>query len=277
MAKQEATNPFMNPPWTTQQIIQPSEKLKPWVRYFYAAEFCLPEGVELTVLLTPKIHAGISFHFGEYALCHPNPTLTGHLLKAVYPVITGRSAVIFAALRTGKIQTDFGFDIRSVCMSDTIDMNLLCRDFNFLHEEIQEKDLSRKIELIENYLLKRLSQTKIRPTLSADIVDFLYTQHSSVRLKDICREFHLSERTLERKFTQDIGITPKQFIQVLRFNRAIRMASEKKGSWAQIANELGYSDQAHFIHSFRNFSGETPISYLHNPHIIDRIMNMEEL
>ncbi|MGL5891903.1 MAG: helix-turn-helix domain-containing protein [Bacteroidia bacterium] len=277
MKKSEDTARFMSPPWTIQQIIQPSEKLKPWVRYFYAAEFNLPQGAELSVLLTPKLHAGISFHFGEYALRYPYPTLTGHLLKAVEPVMTGQSSIIFAALRTGKIRSDFGFDIRSACINDTIEMNLLCQNFDFLQEQIQYKNTPERIGMIENYLFERLNQAKISLSVSVDIVDFIQTQHSSVRVKDICKMFHMSERTLERKFTEDVGITPKQFIQVLRFNRAIRLASSKNASWAQIAGELGYTDQAHFIHSFRQFSGETPASYLHNPHVIDKIMSMEEL
>jgi AraC-like DNA-binding protein len=56
-----------------------------------------------------------------------------------------------------------------------------------------------------------------------------------------------------------VGVTPKRYCRILRFQRALVGAHRgKRVDWAQLAVECGYWDQAHFIHEFRLFSGLTP-------------------
>jgi AraC-like DNA-binding protein len=68
-----------------------------------------------------------------------------------------------------------------------------------------------------------------------------------------------SARTLERRFDRFIGISPKEFSRVRRFQRALRLAREQPTlRWAAIAAGAGYSDQAHLGRDFRQFAGCPP-------------------
>ena len=68
-----------------------------------------------------------------------------------------------------------------------------------------------------------------------------------------------SARTLERRFDRFIGISPKEFSRVRRFQRALRLAREQPMlRWAAIAAGAGYSDQAHLGRDFRQFAGCPP-------------------
>ena len=70
-----------------------------------------------------------------------------------------------------------------------------------------------------------------------------------------------AKRFIER-FKAEVGLTPKQFCRVLRFQRAITEAHAAVAvDWADVAVRAGYFDQAHFIHDFRAFSGLTPTAY----------------
>jgi AraC-like DNA-binding protein len=69
-------------------------------------------------------------------------------------------------------------------------------------------------------------------------------------------------RRLGRAFTTHVGLAPKRFARVRRFQRLVRTASRSTGpDWARLAAETGYHDQAHLIHDFRDLAGLTPGAY----------------
>ena len=73
----------------------------------------------------------------------------------------------------------------------------------------------------------------------------------------------LSPRRFIQVFSAEVGLTPKLFCRIRRFQRVVRhIAKEERVEWADVAADCGYFDQAHFIHDFRAFSGINPTTYL---------------
>jgi len=73
----------------------------------------------------------------------------------------------------------------------------------------------------------------------------------------------LSQSRFIELFRDQVGLTPKAFCRVRRFQRVLQAVHGRKSvDWAQVALEGGYYDQAHFIHDFQGFSGLTPAAYL---------------
>jgi AraC-like DNA-binding protein len=69
----------------------------------------------------------------------------------------------------------------------------------------------------------------------------------------------LSMRQFARKFIRQVGVRPKLFARVARFEAALEnKARFAAKSWTRIAHEFGYYDQMHMVHDFREFTGETP-------------------
>ncbi|HEV1996462.1 MAG TPA: helix-turn-helix domain-containing protein, partial [Candidatus Acidoferrum sp.] len=71
-------------------------------------------------------------------------------------------------------------------------------------------------------------------------------------------------------FEKEVGLTPKLFCRVQRFQRVLHMIQTCCSiDWAEIALSCGYYDQAHFIHDFRTFSGINPSTYVaaRTPHL----------
>jgi len=72
----------------------------------------------------------------------------------------------------------------------------------------------------------------------------------------------LSERRFNAHFLAEIGLTPKRYVRVRRFQALLRLrASGLDQPWVQLALDAGYSDQPHLTHEFRRLSGLTPGSY----------------
>jgi AraC-like DNA-binding protein len=76
----------------------------------------------------------------------------------------------------------------------------------------------------------------------------------------------LSERRFIQLFAQQVGLTPKLYCRVQRFQKVLRHIARSSQciDWTEIALSCGYFDQAHFIHDFRAFSGINPSSYVAN-------------
>ena len=78
----------------------------------------------------------------------------------------------------------------------------------------------------------------------------------------LTRDLSVSPRKLERHFLSHVGMSPKLFSRLVRFDRAVRDLSKRGDrSWTDFALAHGYSDQAHFINEFREFSGVTPTEF----------------
>ncbi len=76
------------------------------------------------------------------------------------------------------------------------------------------------------------------------------------------RAFGLGPRQLQRLFDEYVGVRPKWVIQRYRLHEAAeRIAASPEHDWAELALELGYADQAHFVRDFRRFVGSTPAAY----------------
>jgi AraC-like DNA-binding protein len=70
-------------------------------------------------------------------------------------------------------------------------------------------------------------------------------------------------RHFERVFSRQLGITPKIYARIARFEAAVRLRSQSRANtWARIAQDLGYHDQMHLVHDFHRLSGESPNALL---------------
>lgn len=82
-------------------------------------------------------------------------------------------------------------------------------------------------------------------------------------VKEVSERSGLSQRRFIQLFREEVGLTPKLFCRIRRFQEVVRLLERgQRVEWSDIALECGYFDQAHFIHDFRAFSGITPTTYL---------------
>jgi AraC-like DNA-binding protein len=83
------------------------------------------------------------------------------------------------------------------------------------------------------------------------------------RIAALAEAAGLSQRRFIDRFRAEIGLTPKRFCRVRRFQQVLHLAhSGGIIDWPDVAQACGYFDQAHLIHDFRAFCGLTPTGYL---------------
>ncbi|MBC8161027.1 MAG: AraC family transcriptional regulator [Roseiflexaceae bacterium] len=86
-----------------------------------------------------------------------------------------------------------------------------------------------------------------------------------LRMRQLALLIGISERTLHRQLSRSLGLSPKLFARITRFQHVVARLRECNGpqrlDLAALALESGYTDQAHMTHEFRNLSGLTPRSF----------------
>jgi AraC-like DNA-binding protein len=82
------------------------------------------------------------------------------------------------------------------------------------------------------------------------------------KVEQLSRVLGISPRQLQRRFSLAVGYGPKTFHSVLRFQRLLRIASQRKRSLSDLAACAGYSDQAHMTREVRRFANEPPTTLL---------------
>ena len=114
------------------------------------------------------------------------------------------------------------------------------------------------------HALDQVLLDQLRYALPPDIpviaaVDRLTDSDVMPLVKELAYESHISARQLQRRFRTAVGMTPKRFVRVVRFARVWQLASMSPHStWAALAAEHGFADQAHLVREFRAFGAEPP-------------------
>jgi len=120
-----------------------------------------------------------------------------------------------------------------------------------------------KFRVLEIALLKHLNErVQLNPAVLYALQEFA-RKPQIPRVWEIAQEAGLSRRRFGQVFREQIGLTPKLYCRLQRFQSALKqIASGASVDWAQIALATGYCDQAHLAHEFRDFSGLSPSAYL---------------
>ena len=100
------------------------------------------------------------------------------------------------------------------------------------------------------------------PAIDFAVQAFTQVPHMQT-IQDITKQIGLSQRRFIQIFHDAVGLTPKLFCRIQRFQALLQyLEYGQPVRWAEVALDCGYYDQAHFIHDFQAFSGLSPSTYL---------------
>lgn len=123
------------------------------------------------------------------------------------------------------------------------------------------RSTQERIDIAESYLLRLLvANNPIPDRRFWTILEQMYQQYGNISIERNPAN-KISPRQLRRLFGRYIGISPKTFARIVRFQSVLRaMKREPKKKWGTLYIDFGYYDQAHFIHEFKDFFGLPPMS-----------------
>ncbi|MCT4356393.1 helix-turn-helix domain-containing protein [Streptomyces sp. Je 1-79] len=122
-----------------------------------------------------------------------------------------------------------------------------------------------RVAALDAFLLARGPAPDPQAAQAMELVELVRTDRTVRRVSELARTAGLSSRSLQRLFAHHVGVGPKWVILRYRIHEALERAEggETQGSpdWAELAAELGYSDQAHLVRDFTATVGVPPTAY----------------
>lgn len=252
----------------TFRIIKPSAPLAPYVRYYW-----ILQDDALTPITERTIPAGCIqwvFHKGKQllsstrSLLQPSAFVCGQTMHFSDVVSTGKIEMITVVFQPYASQTflpvpSHKFYDQTVALEDTEDTEL-----SSLSRQVGDTpDNQACLRLIEQFLLKRLTTTCGYNTERMMAVVQRIHIEPQISVPELAETACLSTKQLTRIFTEHIGAAPKEFLRIVRMQRALYLLQLNQAlPLAQVAYTCGFSDQSHMIKEFKLFSGYTPTGYL---------------
>lgn len=134
------------------------------------------------------------------------------------------------------------------------------QEASLLQEDLLlSKNLPEKINKIEMKLVKLLSKNTHRTDLLLETsMQYLFTNLGIFPIRTLAEKTHFSERTIRRVFKKELGVSPKAFSNIIRFQSSLKELHDNPSSLSNIAANYGYYDQSHYIHQFKRHYGQSP-------------------
>ena len=118
---------------------------------------------------------------------------------------------------------------------------------------------SQRFDILDEAILGRVLSARAPNPLVVRAAHVLRASRGAASIARLARDLECSQRHLIATFRDHVGVTPKTYARIVRFDHAVKRLRQADGlRWAEIADASGYYDQAHLIRDFHEFAGQTP-------------------
>jgi AraC-like DNA-binding protein len=199
-------------------------------------------------------------------------SIIGGARSGFYTKVSGRShCTIGARLRPGAARALFGVGASELSERHTRLDDLWSMAVATLREQlVAQRSDARRLAMFETFLAARIPQPRgMHPAIAQALEDL----EAGAGVREAVAASGYSHRRFIALFDDAVGLTPKRYSRVLRFQSLVRRARRQPSlSWSELAVDAGYSDQSHFIREFRALAGITPedyrrLSLVHHNHL----------
>ena len=156
-----------------------------------------------------------------------------------------------------------GIDMRSLVNEDPMAADVLGTSAVGLDDAVRAaKDFPARVRAAERWLDARLNSRATTDEAISFASGLLVEAGGQIRIDELIRQSGLSASQFQRRFANQVGITPKSYARLIRFDRVlVARRNSPERSWTDILHEFGYFDQAHFIREFHMFAGISPTGF----------------
>jgi len=141
--------------------------------------------------------------------------------------------------------------------------SILGRGVEELEKQLAEiGDFEGRVRVAEDFIRRQAIRELPQDGVSAVALHILRSGGRG-HVRDFAEWAGLSGRQLERRFLRQIGVVPKQFARIVRFDAALKAKLRcPVQSWADVAFQCGYYDQTHMISDFRLLASASPVQLI---------------
>ena len=252
-------------------FIEPTEILSKYIKNYFIVE------IDNSIDFLPKErvfpcgNATLVFHYGspskfqkknssEYI--EPNLVICGQQTNYYDLSLSGKTGMILIVFKPHGVKSFFNFSITELLNENLSFQDLASNEAIELEDKLFNSLNNRqRINHIENFLVQKLIQNENFDRVE-HAVKMIENSKGQVKIHEIAQEVCLGIKQFERIFSKHVGLNPKKFTSIIRFQNVIQMKRKYKTSnMYQLAFDNGYYDQSHFIHDFKSLTDLTPRNF----------------
>lgn len=194
-----------------------------------------------------------------WCLQTPN-LLAGQISSYFYLENTGPTASVAIKLKPAALTQLFSLNMQHY-LDKIVDLDTfpVAELANLKEKILPFKDEKQLKQVLDDYFISlsiTAAQNPIKDTLA-----LIFSTNGMASVADLLHVAKVGERQLERLFQKYVGLSPKYYSRIIRFNYIFQLLKSKRCSWSEIVFKSGYYDQSHFIRNFKAFTGEDPSAY----------------
>lgn len=243
----------------------PTEKLKPYIKYFVVSE----NELENEYKVFPSSGLVIGFQYKGQLSTIKNNT-ESKLTSAGITGISNHYKIFKNSVDIGTVLvyfTEIGFtQFASHPANELLNLSLSLDDIfeKMKINEVEEKLAiastdKQRIKIVEQFLFAQLRDIKT-DKLIVEAIKLIYQSKGTIRVKELNEKLFISQSPFEKRFRKVVGTTAKKFASIVRFNSVLDNMNGTK-SLTEMCYENNFFDQAHFIKDFQQFTGDTPENF----------------
>lgn len=250
------------------QEFQPHQDLAAFVKCYWILE--IPkENTPKKNTIVPDGCIKMIFHYGDLYKHHspngeiirlPRSFVIGQLTQPYIVEPEGETATFFVCFHPNGFLPFAKMPIKSMENKAVPFEELFGQDGQKIAETLlAAESTDERIRVIEAFLLNKLASESAIDHIVESTVTTILTANGQLSIDVLSQQNQTSRRQLSRKFSSNIGLSPKQLSKIIRLQTALKMLlTEDISSLTNLAYANEYYDQAHFIREFKEFTGLTP-------------------
>lgn len=241
------------------KVYQPREELLTYVRYYWVLKSDEPFRVLTFPIGCPQIifHKKTPLYIPELDKSQSQFTISGQVNFPAHIASDGDTEMIVAVFYPHTIGMFIETPPSAFYNQEISGYDIGNKQLNLLADRIFNcADSETAVSLIEQWLTARIAPSLNIERIGASLAALLRSPSTSV--DNLAGIACLGKKQFGRLFSEYVGMNPKEYGRIARFQRVLRMLQLGSRDYVGIAYANGYSDQSHFIRDFHQFSGMTP-------------------
>ncbi len=244
----------------------PAKSLSPWIDWFWQIN-CVSDNQSQTDFMHPDGGSGLIFNFADplhFNRVNRSETalINGPALNSTRFNVSGYVDALGIRFKPGALSALVNAPV-SELKNECLSVNNPCVSPIFIHwaEQLAElKTTQARIRWVEKRLLPLFNQESANLGRISPAIALICRSSGDLELAELLPEVNLSQRQFERLCLYQLGMTAKKFCRIRRTIQARHLLKTQPVAFniADIAYQLGYFDQAHFTHEFKQIIGITP-------------------
>ncbi|BDS12122.1 helix-turn-helix domain-containing protein [Aureispira anguillae] len=129
---------------------------------------------------------------------------------------------------------------------------------------LHANNLEEQVAIISDLMLALIAANKVSVNDKIQQAIAIILDHNGqIKIREVLDQIYMTERTFERHFNAQIGLNPKQFAKIIQFQSSLHQLSAANfNKLIEVGLDSGFTDQSHFIRTFKKYTGQTPSYYL---------------